>query len=100
MQRRVSGSVIVGAEPTLVVLRCKPKRRSDCRLSRAKRSLGETISLLKTAPPKRQGGEALSQYASRVIRASIRAGGLTPGDRLREADVAAWLGISRTPVRE
>jgi len=34
------------------------------------------------------------------IVADIRAGVLTPGDRLTETDLATRLGISRTPVRE
>ena len=31
---------------------------------------------------------------------AIRGGRYAPGDRVREADVAAWLNVSRTPVRE
>ena len=34
------------------------------------------------------------------IRQAIGEGRLRPGDRLREAEIAAWLGVSRTPVRE
>ena len=34
------------------------------------------------------------------IREAIGEGRLRPGDRLREAEIAAWLGVSRTPVRE
>ena len=46
------------------------------------------------------------QYASRseaaydLLRAVIMDGVLRPGQRLREVDVADWLGMSRTPVRE
>lgn len=65
------------------------------------RSKKETsIPLLKSPPPKRHQGEALGQYATRVIRSAIRTGQLTIGERLRETDVADWLEISRTPVRE
>ena len=42
----------------------------------------------------------LGDYAYRVLRESIRAGAFEVGDHLREADVADWLQISRTPVRE
>ncbi|WP_088625532.1 GntR family transcriptional regulator [Oceanicola sp. 22II-s10i] len=49
--------------------------------------------LRKTGAP--QGREAYD----RLIEA-IRAGSLLPGDRLTETDLAARLGISRTPVRE
>ena len=48
----------------------------------------------------RKPGEILGDYAYRVLRESIRAGAFEPGDHLREADVANWLKISRTPVRE
>ena len=40
------------------------------------------------------------QDAYRRLLMEIRAGGLKPGDRLLEADLAARMGISRTPVRE
>jgi DNA-binding GntR family transcriptional regulator len=36
----------------------------------------------------------------RQIRDAIQAGELTPGTRVREVDLAQWLGTSRTPVRE
>jgi DNA-binding GntR family transcriptional regulator len=45
-------------------------------------------------------GESLGDFAYRVLRDCIRAGRFTPGQHLREADVAQWLNISRTPVRE
>lgn len=34
------------------------------------------------------------------LREAIVDGTLTPGERLRDQDLAAWLGVSRTPVRE
>ncbi len=46
------------------------------------------------------------QYASRseaahsLLRTAVMEGVLRPGDRLRELDVASWLNMSRTPVRE
>jgi DNA-binding GntR family transcriptional regulator len=36
----------------------------------------------------------------RQIRDAIQAGELTPGTRMREVELAHWLGTSRTPVRE
>lgn len=36
----------------------------------------------------------------RQIRDAIQAGDLKPGTRMREVDLAQWLGTSRTPVRE
>lgn len=41
-----------------------------------------------------------SEHAYRYLRTAIRAGRLKPGDRLREADLAAAIGLSRTPIRE
>jgi len=40
------------------------------------------------------------QNAYRLILAAIREGSYKPGDRLREEEVAARFGMSRTPVRE
>lgn len=34
------------------------------------------------------------------LRDAIVDGVLTPGEQLRDGDLAAWLGVSRTPVRE
>jgi DNA-binding GntR family transcriptional regulator len=45
-------------------------------------------------------GESLGDFAYRLLRDCIRSGRFTPGQHLREADVAEWLSISRTPVRE
>ncbi|MCW6511456.1 GntR family transcriptional regulator [Lichenifustis flavocetrariae] len=42
----------------------------------------------------------LGQNAYRAILESIREGVYSPGDHLREQEVAEHLGVSRTPVRE
>jgi len=42
----------------------------------------------------------MRRQASDALRAAIIAGELRPGDRLVELDLAARLGISRSPVRE
>jgi DNA-binding GntR family transcriptional regulator len=44
--------------------------------------------------------DSLSDKAYFGILEAIRHGRLLPGTRLRETDLAAWLSISRTPVRE
>ena len=41
-----------------------------------------------------------SEYVFRALRDAIHEGRLTQGARLREEEVARWLGVSRTPVRE
>ncbi len=46
------------------------------------------------APPLRR------QEAERRLRNAIVRGDFAPGERLTEDELAAWLGISRTPVRE
>lgn len=52
------------------------------------------------------GSEASNQQESRGevayarLREAIQAGDLTPGQRIRENEMASWLEMSRTPVRE
>jgi DNA-binding GntR family transcriptional regulator len=50
--------------------------------------------------PLQENGESLGDFAYRIMREAIRSGRFQPGEHLREADVAKWLNISRTPVRE
>ncbi|MGC4938350.1 GntR family transcriptional regulator [Kribbella sp. DT2] len=42
----------------------------------------------------------LRENAYRAIRDAIVNGTLAPGERLNDADLVEWLGVSRTPVRE
>ena len=51
------------------------------------------------AKPKTAEGSQGALAYDRVIEA-LRAGTYAPGDRLRETEVAARVGLSRTPVRE
>jgi len=49
----------------------------------------------------KEGGDIASgERAFRRIHEAIQMGQLKPGTRIREAELAAWLGLSRTPVRE
>lgn len=56
--------------------------------------------------PKRQaalapGDYALAaDYAYAMLRRGIEEGDFTPGARMREIELATWLGVSRTPVRQ
>jgi DNA-binding GntR family transcriptional regulator len=50
--------------------------------------------------PLPQSGETLGDFAYRILRDALRSGKFRSREHLREADVAAWLKISRTPVRE
>lgn len=53
--------------------------------------------------PKSQGLVArslLREDAYRALRDAIVDGTLAPGERLHDADLIGWLGISRTPIRE
>lgn len=56
------------------------------------------VTATATATPIREMSQGQDAY-QRLI-AEIRVGALRPGDRLTESDIAARLGISRTPVRE
>ncbi|HYD66895.1 GntR family transcriptional regulator [Azospirillum sp.] len=58
----------------------------------------------KTTDPFRPAGPeddlASGERAYRRIHEAIQGGQLKPGARVREAEIAGWLGLSRTPVRE
>lgn len=49
---------------------------------------------------KREGKETAREYAFRVVKHNIISLELTPGSMLSENELAAEIGISRTPVRE
>src|SRR3954466_6364652 len=44
--------------------------------------------------------DLLRDRAYAAIRDAIVDGTLAPGERLRDQELCAWLGLSRTPVRE
>ena len=43
---------------------------------------------------------SLRDYAYDALRTAIVAGTLAPGEKLRDAELESWLGVSRTPIRE
>ncbi|MEM7562050.1 MAG: GntR family transcriptional regulator [Pseudomonadota bacterium] len=49
---------------------------------------------------KSKTGQSRADEVQQRIRVGIRNGRYQPGARIREAEVAEWLGVSRTPVRE
>jgi DNA-binding GntR family transcriptional regulator len=52
------------------------------------------------APTPDTDGLPRGEQVYRHIRSAIQSGELKPGERLREADLAEAVGLSRTPVRE
>ena len=56
-----------------------------------------TTDTLKLAPPENHG-TSLGEFVFERLRGAIRDRRYQPGQRIREAEVAPWLGGSRTPV--
>ena len=56
------------------------------------------LNVTATATPIREMSQGQDAYQRLIAEIRVRA--LRPGDRLTESDIAARLGISRTPVRE
>lgn len=50
--------------------------------------------------PRADRPPSLRDYAYRELRDAIVSGRLAPGERLRDAELEKWLGVSRTPIRE
>jgi len=53
-----------------------------------------------SARPQKQDNLSRADYVYQWLREQMRLGGFAPGDRLREVELAARLGVSRTPIRE
>lgn len=62
----------------------------------ARRSVGRTAPSARAGTPHGSRGE----HAYRRLRDAIQAGELKPGDRVMEIELAEWLQMSRTPVRD
>ena len=54
----------------------------------------------KPADERRALDTSLGEFVLGRLKDAIRRGRYQPGQRIREAEVAGWLGVSRTPVRE
>ncbi|MEU1972764.1 GntR family transcriptional regulator [Microbacterium sp. NPDC019599] len=50
--------------------------------------------------PRVERPSSLRDYAYAQLRDAIVSGQLAPGERLRDTELEAWLGVSRTPIRE
>lgn len=53
-----------------------------------------------TAGGTERPGSSRADLAYRRLKAAIQSREFSPGQRMREAELANWLGISRTPVRD
>ncbi|OGA46446.1 MAG: hypothetical protein A3F74_09875 [Betaproteobacteria bacterium RIFCSPLOWO2_12_FULL_62_58] len=70
--------------------------------------MGSTTALLRksvarvsaAAAKKEQHYASLSELVYQKMREAIQQGALRPGQRIMEIEVAEWLKVSRTPVRE
>jgi DNA-binding GntR family transcriptional regulator len=88
------------ANPSVAVARAEAPSRPALRSIPATGQEFSRHPLFGRRPPSRQSGESLGDFAYRVMREALRSGHFRPREHVREADLAAWLMISRTPVRE
>jgi DNA-binding GntR family transcriptional regulator len=51
-------------------------------------------------PAERERYDSAADYAYAVLRAAIVEGRFPPSRRMRETELALWLGVSRTPTRQ
>lgn len=56
--------------------------------------------ILSSSPPSINRGKSLYEQVYQALRSAILTGSLAPGDRLVETQLAEWLQVSRTPLRE
>jgi DNA-binding GntR family transcriptional regulator len=75
-------------------------RKIKAKTGRAARGGQRSLHAVGRASTHQRRGEALGDFAYGTMREAIRSGKFRSGEHLREADVAKWLNISRTPVRE
>lgn len=61
-------------------------------------SAANPVTLSSPSPVRR--GKSLYEQVYQALRASILSGELKPGERLVETQIADWLQVSRTPLRE
>ena len=76
----------------------KKARRPTRRLEFSRRAPVRTGAASLFEPGAISGSRADTAYSALID--ALNTGRLSPGDRVREVEIADWLGISRTPVRE
>lgn len=64
-----------------------------------KRAVAQDDKVADPLVPLRVTGR-LAEQAYQAIRSAIQNGRLEPGQRVPEVELSAWLGMSRTPIRE
>ncbi len=58
------------------------------------------MSATKTTALRKPAGMSLAESVYAELKKALQSGRFEPGERLREESLAAWLKVSRTPVRE
>ncbi len=66
----------------------------------ARREAAYDVRRMAKAKPDNGRDQSLAEIAYTNLLGAIHSGRFRAGDRMREADLATWLGISRTPVRD
>jgi DNA-binding GntR family transcriptional regulator len=59
-----------------------------------------TVTTAQGQPAERTDYGSVTDYAYAALRREIIEGRFPPGRRLREIELASWLGVSRTPTRQ
>src|SRR5258708_39592346 len=59
-----------------------------------------TVTASQGQPAERTNYGSATDYAYAALRREIMEGRFPPGRRMREIELASWLGVSRTPTRQ
>src|SRR5258708_29483380 len=59
-----------------------------------------TVTAAQVQPAERTNYGSATDYAYAALRREIMEGRFPPGRRMREIELASWLGVSRTPTRQ
>ena len=78
----------------------KSTKRSPSRVAKPPAAGLRATSKATSVAAQRAASSLRGAFVYEALRNEIRTGRMRPGDRLRELEIAARLGVSRTPVRE